>query len=174
MPDLDDAKIDELFSVLSKYVRLRDRAAHATLRTEDGAIESAAYKCLIHLAARSMRSSRLAEVMVADPSTVSRHVAALVELGYVRREADPDDGRATLLVATAAGLARAAAIKAHRRARLHAVLDGWSDAELDYLVIALARFVHAAEELLIPPPCISPERPAGSTPTVKREVSHDK
>lgn len=174
MPTIDDATLDQLFGVLSKYVRLRDRAAHATLRTEDGAIESAAYKCLIHLAARPMRSSRLAEVMVADPSTVSRHVAALVELGYVRRQADPDDGRATLLVATDAGLARAREIKAHRRARLHAVLDGWSDAELDSLVTLLTRFVDAAEELMIPPPCMSHERPAGSKPTVKREVSHDK
>ncbi|MFW0788496.1 MarR family winged helix-turn-helix transcriptional regulator [Gordonia sp. CPCC 205333] len=149
MEDLDDATIDDLFGVLSKYVRLRERAAHLTVRTaDDGALETAAYKCLFHLAGEPMRTSRLAEIMVADPSTVSRHVGSLVDLGYVRREADPDDGRATLLVATDAGVARAGEIRAHRRARLHKLLDGWSDVELDTLVALLTRFVDAAEELI--------------------------
>jgi DNA-binding MarR family transcriptional regulator len=38
-----------------------------------------------------------------DPSTVSRQVAHLVQLGLVERVADPADGRATLLVATDEG-----------------------------------------------------------------------
>ncbi|GAB19194.1 putative MarR family transcriptional regulator [Gordonia effusa NBRC 100432] len=148
MQNLDDATIDELFGVLSKYVRLRERAAQMTLRTEDGALETAAYKCLFHLAGAPMRTSRLAEIMVTDPSTVSRHVASLVELGYIRREADPDDGRATLLVATEAGMARAEEVRAHRRSRLYTLLDGWTGAELETLVALLTRFVDAAEEFV--------------------------
>ncbi len=50
-----------------------------------------------------IRSSDLAEKVQADPSTVSRQVAALVRDGYVERRADPMDGRASLLVITERG-----------------------------------------------------------------------
>lgn len=173
MTDIDDATVDALFGVLTKYVRLRERAAQTTLRTDDGLIETAAYKCLFQLATQPMRSSRLAEIMVADPSTISRHVAALVKLGYVRREADPDDGRATLLVATDEGLARTETMRGHRRARLHQALDGWSESELETLVGLLTRFVDAAEDVLCPPLCAAPG--VGDTAQVsKREVSHER
>jgi DNA-binding MarR family transcriptional regulator len=49
------------------------------------------------------RSSDLAARAGLDPSTVSRAVAGLVTQGLVTREADPHDGRATLLVVTPAG-----------------------------------------------------------------------
>src|ERR1700742_756817 len=49
------------------------------------------------------RLSELAEKMQADPSTVSRQVANLVNDGYVERRADPADGRASLLVVTERG-----------------------------------------------------------------------
>ncbi|NMO03588.1 MarR family transcriptional regulator [Gordonia sp. TBRC 11910] len=156
MADIDDATVDELFGVLTRYVRMRERASQVTMRTDDGVIETAAYKCLFQLAERPMRSSKLAELMSADPSTISRHVAALVKLGYVRREADPDDGRATLLVATDDGLARADVIRSHRRERLHRLLDGWSAGELSTLVGLLTRFVDAAEDVLVPAACAQP------------------
>jgi DNA-binding MarR family transcriptional regulator len=50
-----------------------------------------------------VRASVLAESVEADPSTVSRQVAALVKAGLIERRADPDDGRASLLVLTEAG-----------------------------------------------------------------------
>src|SRR2546430_9177235 len=50
------------------------------------------------------RSSALAAAVHSDPSTVSRQVAALVRDGLVERRADQDDGRASLLAATPAGL----------------------------------------------------------------------
>src|SRR6478736_5710334 len=50
------------------------------------------------------RASALAELVGADPSTVSRQVASLVKAGLVRRQADPDDGRACLLVPTELGI----------------------------------------------------------------------
>ena len=49
------------------------------------------------------RSSALAAAACVDPSTVSRQVADLVDLGLVERRADPHDGRATLLAATDRG-----------------------------------------------------------------------
>ena len=51
------------------------------------------------------RASDLAELVCADPSTVSRQVASLVKCGLLERRADPDDGRASILVPTELGLA---------------------------------------------------------------------
>ena len=50
-----------------------------------------------------LRQGALADLVHADPSTVSRHVAALVEQGLVRRVADESDGRASRLVVTDEG-----------------------------------------------------------------------
>ena len=46
----------------------------------------------------ALRQGALADLVHADPSTVSRHVTALVERGLVRRVADERDGRASRLV----------------------------------------------------------------------------
>ena len=45
-------------------------------------------------------------MLCADPSTVSRQVASLVKAGLVERQADPDDGRASILVPTELGRAK--------------------------------------------------------------------
>jgi len=50
-----------------------------------------------------LRAGELAELIQSDPSTVSRQVASIVKAGLVKREADPDDGRASLLVLTEEG-----------------------------------------------------------------------
>ena len=42
----------------------------------------------------------LAAAVHSDPSTVSRQVAALVRAGLIERQADPEDGRASVLVPT--------------------------------------------------------------------------
>ena len=147
---LDGAAIDELFDTLARYLRIRDKAVHTTFRTGDGEIETAAYKGLFHLARQSMRSSELAEALHADPSTVSRYVAQLVAQGFVRREADPDDGRATLLVLTESGMERVQAMRTLRRTALNAAMGDWTDDELWTLVRLLGRFVDAAETVILP------------------------
>ena len=55
-------------------------------------------RCLAHEG--PMRAGALAEMLQSDPSTVSRQVAALVKDGLLERQADPADGRASLLVLT--------------------------------------------------------------------------
>ncbi|GAB88081.1 MarR family winged helix-turn-helix transcriptional regulator [Gordonia rhizosphera] len=148
---LDQSAIDELFDVLARYVRIRDRAVHTTFKTPDGEVETAAFKGLFHLYKQPMRSRELAESLNADPSTVSRHVAQLVDMGLVRREADPDDGRAILLVITDAGRARVEAMRQVRRTAMDRAMSDWTDDELWTLVGLLGRFVDAAETVLAPP-----------------------
>jgi DNA-binding MarR family transcriptional regulator len=77
-----------------------------------------------------LRQSALAELVHADPSTVSRHVAVLVEQGLVRRVADESDGRASRLVVTENGLAALDCLRRERERQLARVTAGWSESDL--------------------------------------------
>src|SRR4051794_18500696 len=77
-----------------------------------------------------LRQSALAELVHADPSTVSRHVASLVEQGLVRRVADESDGRASRLVVTDAGHDAVQALRRERESHLAQVTTDWDAADL--------------------------------------------
>src|SRR4051812_22666906 len=99
---------------LTRLTRAVARAKSLS-QAEAGRMEYANFSLLVPLAeAGPMRSSALAEAVFSDPSTVSRQVAHLVDLGYIERRPDPDDGRACHLALTGSGVA---ALDAHRRAR---------------------------------------------------------
>ncbi len=88
-----------------------------------------------------MRQGALAEIVHADPSTVSRHVAGLIEQGLVQRVADEADGRASRLVVTAAGQAALAQVRAEREAHLAQVTADWSAADLATLTALFGRLL---------------------------------
>ena len=88
-----------------------------------------------------LRQGALAELVHADPSTVSRHVAQLVERGLVRRVADESDGRASRLVLTDAGSAAIAALRRERESHLDRVTSGWSPEELATFTALLGRLL---------------------------------
>ncbi|SNR95273.1 transcriptional regulator, MarR family [Geodermatophilus pulveris] len=88
-----------------------------------------------------LRQSALAELVHADPSTVSRHVAALIEQGLVRRVADETDGRASRLVVTDAGRRAMAQVRAEREAHLARATAGWTAADLGTLARLFGRLL---------------------------------
>jgi DNA-binding MarR family transcriptional regulator len=88
-----------------------------------------------------LRQSGLAELMHADPSTVSRHVTSLVERGLVRRVADELDGRASRLVVTPAGEAVVEQMRQEREGMLARVTADWPPEELAAFTRSLHRFV---------------------------------
>jgi DNA-binding MarR family transcriptional regulator len=88
-----------------------------------------------------LRQGALAELVHADPSTVSRHVAALVERGLVQRVADESDGRASRLHVTAAGHAALDAFRRDRENHFAQVTAGWDAADLVALTTLLGRFL---------------------------------
>ena len=142
-------EVDSLFIALARYSRLRDRALNTGLALGvTGPAETAAYRALFNLRHRPMRSRELAELLVTDPSTTSRHVAQLVAEGLVTRVADPDDGRAVLLVLTDDGRAKVADIAESRRRLVGRTVEDWSDDDFTDFVSKLTRFVDAVESQL--------------------------
>ncbi|MGH8963520.1 MAG: MarR family winged helix-turn-helix transcriptional regulator [Jatrophihabitantaceae bacterium] len=92
-----------------------------------------------------LRSSRVADLLQADPSTVSRQVAALVRDGLVERRADPEDGRACLLVLTDKA---ADVLKRHdqiRHQHFDRMLAGWNERDLRRFSTLLTRFTEDFE-----------------------------
>src|SRR3954452_15668372 len=96
---------DELGVQLVRFVRLMHKAkSHVGKQGSDG-IERAAYAILFHLIHDGpQRTSKLAETLHAEISTISRQSSSLVQHGLVERQSDPEDGRACLLAPTTEGL----------------------------------------------------------------------
>ncbi|NLA64851.1 MAG: MarR family transcriptional regulator [Leucobacter sp.] len=91
----------------------------------------------------AMSVSDIASEIGVDQPRASRLVAQGVELGLLRREADPSDARRTRIALTEQGAAHA---QAHREAAERAVaaaLGGFTEAEQRQLASLLARFAEA-------------------------------
>lgn len=95
-----------------------------------------------------IRGSELAESLGVHKSTASRAVATLERLGLVTRVADPDDGRAHLLVPTEATKADVVEYRRNNHARLEAVLKDWDLEEIHTFARSLARLNEGVERLL--------------------------
>ena len=132
---------EELGHQLVRLIGMTSRAKmHFAAAAADG-IERAAYALLAHLVREGpQRTTALADAVHSDTSTVSRQVSALVQLGLVERKADPDDGRACLLVATAAGHNTFDRAKAERTRHIAAMLAEWPQSDQRTLVMLLDRF----------------------------------
>lgn len=86
------------------------------------------------------RVSELADLVQTDASTVSRQVAAMVKDGLLERQADPGDGRASLLVATDRGRVAMETFKAGRTRELARLLEGWAPEDCTSFARMLERF----------------------------------
>ena len=77
-----------------------------------------------------VRASDLVGAFGVDKGGVSRQVQTLVDLGFVLKEPDPHDRRATLLVASEEARERVDAMRRARSERFDQRLSDWSDADL--------------------------------------------
>ncbi len=137
---------DELVRVLKLMHVARARAPrHHPL------VDPMAYPLLFHLTRTPLRVSELADAVHSDVSTVSRQVSTLVELGFVTRAADPDDGRAQVLAVTEEGTALLTAIREGRDQWLQRLLADWSDDDVRALTTQLARLAGDLETSLTDP-----------------------
>ncbi|MBN1094144.1 MarR family transcriptional regulator [Blastococcus sp. TML/M2B] len=134
-----DRTLDQLSEQLPRFLRLIS-AAKVHLSTDPR--DRAALVLLTPLARLGpLRQGALAEHVRADPSTVSRHVAALVDEGLVRRVADESDGRATQLVVTDAGTSALEQLGRDRAAVVRRITAGWAPDDLATFSALLGRFL---------------------------------
>lgn len=123
------AELRALSELLPRFMRVLHALKSQAARTDGG--ERAALVLLFPLARLGpLRQSALADLVHADPSTVSRHVAVLVERGLVQRVADASEGRASRLVVTDAGKAALETLRSERESLLERVTADWSAADL--------------------------------------------
>ena len=93
----------------------------------------------------AVRPSDLADGQ--DLSTVSRRLASLVERGWLDREPDPHDRRASRVSVSADGAAALRTERAHRAELLAAALGDWSEEDIATLTSLLDRFATDVADL---------------------------
>src|SRR3954468_10814276 len=132
-------EVSTLSDQLPRFMRL----VHAVKNSLGADSRDRAALVLLHPLVRlgPLRQGALADLVHADPSTVSRHVATLVEQGLVRRVADETDGRASKLVVTDAGRASLDALRAEREAHLDRAITNWSDDDVATFVTLFGRLL---------------------------------
>jgi DNA-binding MarR family transcriptional regulator len=77
------------------------------------------------------RATQLAERLGVSPPVLSRHLAELLEQGYVVRRPDPLDGRAQLIALSPSGAEKLRSIEAQRAATLQGFLQDWSEDDVE-------------------------------------------
>jgi DNA-binding MarR family transcriptional regulator len=131
---------EELVRQVMRFALLMKRATSRFVSQQSDGIEQAAYFLLGVLATNGpQRTTALAEAVHSDTSTVSRQVGALVRHGLVERQADPADGRACLLAATAEGQRCFEHQRTARTQQIADVLGHWSPDELHAVAESLGR-----------------------------------
>ena len=91
------------------------------------------------------RQNELVEQTFYDPSTVSRRVAQLVAHGLVERQADPSDGRAVRLAATADGVTLVERLRDVRDGITRELLGEWRNDDVRTLITLLRRYNDATD-----------------------------
>jgi DNA-binding MarR family transcriptional regulator len=136
LPDPNDSIEQQLFRLLR-----RTNAIHVTTSTGEIELERSSYGILCLLADEGpQRLGAIATAFRLDPSTVTRQVQTVVNLGMAEKATDQADRRATVLSPTAYGLETVKEARNHRRHMLDEILKDWSVAEREEFAKALSRF----------------------------------
>lgn len=129
-----ETEVGVLIRRVRRVIGDRARAVHPDLLP-------GAYVILAHIRGRGpLRASTLSQAFVIDKGAISRQVQHLIDLGLVERNPDPEDGRATLLSASAEGERRFVAVTAERRKELAEKLGDWSEEEMAQFARSLRRY----------------------------------
>ena len=156
--------ISPLAHELFRHVRILHMVKARLSAEAVGGLDSGTLSVLMHVVkSGGMRQRDLADCVMLDPSTVSRHVALLVKLGHVARQADQEDGRAVRLIATGSGREVHSRLVARREAVMGEVLAGWTDDDLARLTDGLRRLNDDFESIRLNPG-LDPFRPPGLHP----------
>ena len=132
----------QIVSQSTNQIRVHEELLRAAGVRLDRAGVSLLYKLRL-CANTALRVTSLAALLGVDAPTVTRKVQQLERLGYVAREPDPDDGRASLIRLTGSGQDIVERILAAHLDRLTRLFDGWDDDDVRLFGALLGKFSEA-------------------------------
>lgn len=136
---------EQLELALGEQLHALISAAHAmnvkAAARFDSSLQPAAFHIIRWLYSYGATSAAaLAEATAMDRSSVSRLVKQLESLGYVRRDASPDDGRAVLLSLTELGHRQTAHALKEKESVFFERISNWKDEQLHEFIRILRQF----------------------------------
>ena len=124
--DTANQQIEQQITVLFRRVQ----RIHLSTTSGEVNLERSAYGIMSKLFDEGpQRLGALATAFGLDPSTITRQVQALEEIGLADRRTDPADRRASILDLTAEGREIFAATRDRRREKLRAALSDWPESD---------------------------------------------
>lgn len=139
----DTRNVDAIASALIELTGLLNspRQDEVLLGVAGVSLDRALFPLLVRLsAAPAMSVAQLAEQAGRDPSTVSRQIAKLEQLGLVKRPSAREDMRVRAAAITRSGARTVAAITDARRRLLTELIQNWPAAEQQMFPLLLQRF----------------------------------
>ncbi|MGI5236637.1 MarR family winged helix-turn-helix transcriptional regulator [Dactylosporangium sp. CA-139066] len=135
-----------LASIESAMVAIRRRQTRRALARGFGEVDRALFDVVDavedgELGHRDVTVTDIAAALDVAQPRASKLVAAAVEAGLIRREADQRDGRRAFLVRTVAGRELSDRVHASRRGRFARATADWTAAERATFAQLLGRFV---------------------------------
>ena len=134
-----------LVSQSINQVRVHEELLRAAGVRLDRAGVALLYKLQLH-ADTPFRVTSLAALLGVDAPTVTRKVQQLERLGYVARDADPDDRRASLIHLTPSGHDTLKRVLVAHRDRLTRLLKDWDVDEVRHFAVLLEKFSQSVLE----------------------------
>lgn len=142
----DTRNVDAIASALIELTGLLNspRQDEVLLGVAGVSLDRALFPLLVRLsAAPAMSVAQLAEQAGRDPSTVSRQIAKLEQLGLVKRPSAREDMRVRAAAITRSGARAVAAITDARRRLLTELIQNWPAAEQQMFPLLLQKFADA-------------------------------
>jgi DNA-binding MarR family transcriptional regulator len=143
--DTANKQIEQQITVLLRRVQ----RIHLSTSSGEFNLERSAYGIMCKLADEGpQRLGALATAFGLDPSTITRQVQALEEIGLAARRTDPSDRRASILDLTPIGRGVLDQTREHRRSRLQQALSDWPESDLADFGRLLKEFNASLDALL--------------------------
>ncbi|PYI52488.1 MarR family winged helix-turn-helix transcriptional regulator [Paenibacillus flagellatus] len=137
---MEDKPLEAIYLELATLVR---RATSSALDKKLGTLERSAFLLLHQLSEQGpVGVKTLSEQFRLDISTISRQTAALEAKGYVRRQPDPEDGRASTFAITELGMEQLTRTKRIRLERFAILFQDWTPDECRTLQQLLSKLNH--------------------------------
>jgi DNA-binding MarR family transcriptional regulator len=128
----------------------RVQRIHLSTTTGDVNLERSAYGIMCKLADEGpQRLGALATAFGLDPSTITRQVQALEEIGLAARTTDPSDRRASILDLTDTGREVLDTTRTRRRSKLQRALSDWPESDLTDFGRLLKEFNASLDRILV-------------------------